>query len=92
VTTTTATPPTNDPAPTPPDVIRDQSDPDIFIWRRGQLVALGNGPNENSEVLTTQNLPADTYSVSLQEWRYEDDAASSDFPEQICFDVTMNPL
>ena len=92
ITTTTATPPTNDPPPTPPDEIRDQSDPDIFIWRRGQLVALGNSGDANSETFTTPSLPADTYSVSLQEWRYEDSDASSDFPEQICFDVTMTPL
>ncbi len=91
VTTTTPTPPTSDPPPTPPDEIRDQSDPDIFVWRRGALVALGNSGDDNSEVLTTQVLPADTYSVSLQEWRYEDESASSDFPDQICFDVTVAP-
>ena len=91
VTTTTPTPPTNDPPPTPPDEIRDQSDPDIFIWRRGVLVALGNSGDPNLETLTTQILPADTYAVSLQEWRYEDESASSDFPDQICFDVTVAP-
>jgi hypothetical protein len=91
ITTTTPTPPTNDPPPTPPDEIRDQSDPDMFVWLRGGLVALGNGPDANSEIFTTQVLPADTYAVSLQEWRYEDESASSDFPEQICFDVTVAP-
>ncbi len=92
ITTTTPTPPTNDPPPTPPDVIRDQSDPDMFIFRRGQIVAIGNGPDANSEVFTTQVLPADTYVADLQEWRYEDEGgASSDFPEQICFDVSMSP-
>jgi len=91
VTTTTPTPPTNDPAPTPPDEIRDQSDPDIYIWRRGALVGLGNSGVDNVETLTTQSLPADTYAVSIQEWRYEDESASSDFPEQICFDVTVAP-
>jgi len=91
VTTTTATPPTNDPAPTPPDEIRDQSDPDVFIWRRGALVGLGDSGDENVETMLTQVLPADTYSVSIQEWRYEDESASSDFPEQICFDVTVAP-
>jgi hypothetical protein len=91
VTTTTPTPPTNDPPPTPPDEIRDQSDPDIFIWRRGSLVGLGNSGDANVEVLTTQSLPADTYAVSLQEWRYEDESASTDFPERICFDITVAP-
>ncbi len=92
ITTTTPTPPTNDPPPTPPDEIRDQSDPDMFIYRRGQIVAIGNGPDANSEVFTTQVLPADTYVADLREWRYADeDGASSDFPEQICFDVSMSP-
>ncbi|MDJ0710541.1 MAG: hypothetical protein QNJ14_09135 [Woeseiaceae bacterium] len=91
ITTTTPTPPTSDPAPTPPDVIRDQSDPDMFIYRRGTLVAFGNSGDDNSETFTTQTLPADTYVAALQEWRYEDESASSDFPEQICFDVTFTP-
>ena len=93
ITTTTPTPPTSDPPPTPPDVIRDQSDPDMFIFRRGAIVAIGNGADDNSEVFTTQTLPADTYVADLQEWRFADeDGASSDFPEQICFDVSMSPL
>jgi hypothetical protein len=91
ITTTTATPPTSDPPPTPPDAIRDQSDPDMFIYRRGAIVAVGNGAAENSEIFVTQVLPADTYVADLQEWRYEDTEASSDFPEQICFDVSMSP-
>ncbi|NNL49180.1 MAG: hypothetical protein HKO73_00075, partial [Woeseiaceae bacterium] len=43
-------------------------------------------------------LPAGTYVADLHEWRYEDervdggDGASSDFPERICFDVTVSPL
>ena len=96
ITTTTPTPPTNDPPPTPPDELRDQSDPDMFVFRRGQRltpsVGTGTSPDANSEVFTTQVLPADTYVADLQEWRYEDDEASSDFPEQICFDVSMSPL
>jgi len=101
ITTTTPTPPTTDPQPDPPDPpldIRDQSDPDMFIYRRGAIVAVGTGAAENSEVFTTQTLAADTYVADLQEWRYEDeridggDGASSDFPEQICFDVSMSPL
>ena len=92
ITTTTPTPPTSDPPPTPPDEIRDQSDPDMFIYRSGQIVAIGNGPDANSEVFTTPVLPAGTYVADLHEWRYEDaDGASSDFPEQICFNVSMSP-
>ena len=85
--TTTATPATADPDD------RDQSDPDMFIYRNGQLVAIGNGPNENEETFTTQRLPADTYVAALQEWRFEDQEGAPDtYPEQICFDVTMSPL
>lgn len=84
VTTTTATPVTADPDD------RDQSDPDIVIFRRDQVVAIGLSPDENQETVTTQTLPADTYIASLQEWRFEDEEGAPDsFPEQICFDVSM---
>jgi hypothetical protein len=84
-------PPTTDPVPVPPAVIRDRSDPDVYIYRNGQLVAVGNSGDDDSEAFTTQTLPADTYVVDLQDWRFEDEDASSDYPEQICFDVTMSP-
>ena len=84
-------PPTTDPAPTPPDVIRDRSDPDMFIWRNGGLVAFGNSGDDDVETFTTQSLPADVYVANLQEWRYSDESQSSDFPDQVCFDVTMSP-
>lgn len=96
--TTTATPPTSDPQPDPPVDIRDQSDPDMFIYSAGQVVAAGISGDENNEVFTTGTLPAGTYVADLHEWRYEDervdggDGASSDFPERICFDVTVSPL
>ena len=87
VTSTTATPVTADPDD------RDQSDPDIFIFQRGALVAFGNSGAENTETFTTPVLQADTYSVALQEWRYADDeGAPINYPEQICFDVTVAPL
>ena len=87
VTATTPTPVTADPDD------RDQSDPDIYIWRRGALMAFGNSGDENVESFTTQQaLPADTYAVSLQEWRYEDDeGAPDDYPEQMCFDINVTP-
>jgi hypothetical protein len=91
--TTTPTPPTSDPPPTPPDVIRDQSDPDIYIYREGTLVASGRSPDDNSEVLPSpvSLSSAFTYVVDIEEWRYDDQDASSDFPEQICFAVTFAP-
>ncbi len=87
-------PPTTDMQPPPPDppiVIRDRSDPDVYIYRNGQRVATGNSGVDDSETFTTPTLPADTYVVDLQEWRFEDEDASSDYPAQICFDVTMSP-
>ena len=84
-------PPTTDPTPTPPDVIRDRSDPDVFIYRGPQLVAIGNSGDDDAETFTTNPLSPGNYVMDLQEWRYSDDDASSDFPEQVCFDVTMGP-
>jgi hypothetical protein len=82
---------TDDPDPDDPTLPRDRSDPDIFLWRDGGLVGLFNSGADDIEEDTTQSLPADTYVISLQEWRYSDDDASSDFPEQICFDFSMTP-
>ncbi len=86
ITTTTPTPVTADPDD------RDQSDPDMYVYRNGVLVAFGRSGAENSEAFTTQPLPVDTYVAALQEWRYEDDeGAPADYPDQICFDVTITP-
>lgn len=85
-------PTTDDPDPDDPTLPRDRSDPDVFIWRNGQLVAFGNSGADDAEVFTTQqSLPPGAYVMDLQEWRYEDDEASSDYPDQVCFDVTMAP-
>ena len=87
IATTTPTPVTADPDD------RDQSDPDMFIYRRGVEVARGISGTANLEVFTTPTLSPGTYVADLQEFRYEDeDGAPSDFPEQICFDVSMSPL
>jgi len=89
---TPAPPPTaDDPDPDDPTLPRDRSDPDIFLWNNGSLVGLFNSGVDDVEEGVTQNLFADTYVISLQEWRYSDDDASSDFPEQICFDFSMTP-
>ena len=85
-------PPTTDTQPPPPAdpiTIRDRSDPDVFIQRNGVRVAFGNSGVDDSETFTTQNLPAGTYAVDLQEWRYGDPDKSSDYPDQVCFDVSM---
>ena len=91
INTTTPTPPTNDPPPTPPDVIRDQSDPDMYVYRDGVEVARGWSGEDNQEVFQVNLTAGVTYVADLQEWRFEDDGASSDFPERICFEVTIAP-
>ena len=91
VTANPVPPPTKDPAPMLPDFIRDRSDPDVFIFRNGQLVASSRSHDDDSETFTTASLPAGSYVMSIQEWRYSDDSASSDFPERVCFDVSMSP-
>lgn len=86
IATTTATPATADPDD------RDQSDPDMFVYRRGVEVARGISGTANIEVFTTPSLSPGTYVADLQEFRYEDeDGAPDSFPEQICFDVSMSP-
>jgi len=87
VTTTTATPPTEDPDD------RDQSDPDIYIYRGAQLVAAGTGPDENSEpTFRTPTLTAgQTYIAYVEEWRFDDEEASPTYPERVCFDISFSP-
>jgi len=85
-------PPTTDTQPDPPAepiVIRDRSDPDMYMYLNGDIVAFGFSGVADSETFTTPVLAAGLYVADLHEWRYEDPDASSDYPDQICFDVTM---
>ncbi len=88
ISTTTATPPTADPDD------RDQSDPDMYIWRNGQFITRGISGVENIETFTTPTLIAGvTYVADLQEFRFEDgdptNGTPSTYPDQICFDVSF---
>jgi hypothetical protein len=88
VTSTTATPVTADPDD------RDQSDPDIYIYKGPQYLTQGLGRSgvENLEQLRTPVLQQnETYIAFLEEWRFEDDGAPVDYPETICFDVSFSP-
>ena len=83
---------TMDPPPAPPDQLKDFSDPDVFIYLNGMLVAVGGSEEENRENFTTQLLPAGSYAVAINEFRFSDeDNTPSDYPQQVCFDVTMSP-
>ncbi len=88
VATTTPTPATADPDD------RDQSDPDIYLYKGPQYLTPGMGGSaaENLEELTTPVLQqGETYIAFLEEWRFEDDEASVNYPTTICFDVSLSP-
>ena len=86
-------PATTDPAPTPPDEIRDRSDPDLFLHRSGQWFAFSSSTSgdDDTEVFATPSLTAGSYILRLQDWRFVDEDSSSDYPTQTCFDVSMTP-
>lgn len=79
---------------TPSTTDRDQSDPDIYIYFGPNFITSGTSPNENSETFRTPgNLQAgSTYIAWLEEWRYHDDEANTDFPTRMCFDVSFTPV
>ena len=72
---------------------RDQSDPDMFIFRDGRIVAFGNSGEANEELFSTGVLPGpDTYVADLREFRYADPDSPVDFPVRMCFDVSFTPV
>jgi hypothetical protein len=81
-----APPPTSD---TTPDV-RDRADPDVFLYRNGQLLDNGRSPEEDRELFEMGMLQAGIYTLAFQDWRYEDTEISSDYPDRVCFDFTLN--
>ena len=86
-------PPTNDPPPGPGDPeIRDRADPDAWLWRNGQPYDFTNGRSgdDDQEILNMANLSAATYTIQFHDWRYVDEQRSSDYPDQVCFDFTLN--
>ncbi len=97
---------TANPVPPDPDnsqTAGDKSDPDLWLYDSGSLLNVCPGDNclatgsglsgdENTETLDTPELAVGTYVIGLNEWRYQDDAIAADFPDQVCYDVTMNPL
>ncbi len=86
VVTTTPTPVTPDPDD------RDQSDPDFYVLGAGREVARGNSGTANFEQDTTSTLQAgETYAMFLEEWRFGDPGAATDYPSRICFDVSLAP-
>ncbi len=86
-------PPTDDPIPGPGEPeIRDRSDPDLYIWRAGEFVTDGRSGEPDAEIVDAIFDADTTYVVEMQEWRHEDEDAASDFPSQVCFDLSMVAL
>lgn len=88
VTTTADQLPPDDPADP-----RDQSDPDLFIFRDGQIADFGNSGEANEELFTTPVLSGpDIYVADLREFRYADPDSPIGFPDRMCFDVSFTPV
>ncbi len=89
VTANPAPPATSDTDPN----VRDDSDPDIYVWQGDRRVAFGidDVPVEppHTETVDTITLAAGDYAVELVEYRYVDENTASDFPSQVCYDVTI---
>ena len=84
------------PTPTADVNDRDQSDPDMFILRDGQIVAFGLSGVDNVETFTTQNtlFAGVTYVADIHDWRFEDvESAPAGYPDttnnNMCFDITF---
>ncbi len=87
-TTTTGDLPVDD-----PEDPRDQSDPDVFIFRDGRVTDFGNSGEANREFFTTTVLAGpDTYVADLREFRYADPDSPVGFPDRMCFDVSFTPV
>ena len=84
---------TQDPPQLPPDDPlddRDQSDPDIYLFRGPQFIEQGSSPDENTETFRTPVLQAGaTYIAAVEDWRFDDELAPSSYPDRICFDVSF---
>ncbi len=71
---------------------RDQSDPDFRMYRDGILVAIGTSGEANQEIFPTQtSLAVGTHVIDLNEFRYADSESPANFPNQVCWDVSMAP-
>ncbi len=79
-------PPTSDPTAG----VRDRADPDVFLYRRGVVLGASRSPDDDREQFAMGLLPAGTYTLAFQDWRYEDTEIASDYPDRVCFDITLN--
>ena len=66
----------------------EHSDPDIGIYQDGVLVWEGLSCEPNTEV-TTSPVLSGRYVLEVVEFRYLDEDSPAGFPEQTCFDITI---
>ena len=67
----------------------EHSDPDFLVWQNGTFRGWGVDcdPNSESESIF---MSSGINVIDIQDWRHEDDDARVDYPEQVCFDFTIN--
>ena len=71
------------------------ADPDLTLYSKGAIVAVGYSGQSNKETLTSGLLPAGIYVVDLTDDHYYNAAAYSvpgiadSFPDRICFDISL---
>lgn len=71
---------------------RDQSDPDIYLFKGPQFIDQGISADENIETFRTPVLQAgETYIAAVEDQRFDDELTPSSYPERICFDVSFAP-
>ena len=77
--------------------MRDRSDPDVRLYRNGELLAEGVSSEADREVFAMGTLAPGTYALEFHDWRHVDfdtpldpPTFASDYPERICFDFTLN--
>ncbi len=66
----------------------EHSDPDIGIYQNGNFIWGGFSCEPNSEV-TTSPVLSGRYVIDIVEFRYRDEESPVGFPEQTCFDITV---
>ena len=96
-----------DPVPPPappsdPAGAVDVSDPDLWMFRNGDLINIcpgidcrdtgsGVSADPNSETMDTALLDAGTYVIAFNEYVYGVENIASNFPDRMCFNITANP-
>lgn len=65
------------------------SDPDIGIYQNGNLVWGGFSCEPNQQVTPPSPVLSGRYVLDVVEFRYLDEDSPGGFPEQMCFDITI---